>query len=87
MEECSSPHLLELDSFYEEPNDSEVAQDVMKFVQESQKSIIEEASEFSLRMDPVFKRITDPATEVQDSGNGMDISRNLKRARADESFE
>merc|ERR1719419_1459487 len=38
-------------------------------------------------MDPVFQRLTDPAIEVQDAGNGMDISRNLKRARADESFE
>jgi len=87
MDECSSSTVTELDTFYKEPNNNTVAQEVMKFVQESQASIIEEASQFSHRMDPVFKRIVDPALKIQDEGNGMDISRNLKRARADERFE
>jgi len=87
MEECSSPTLPQLDSFWKKPNEDNIAQEVKKFVQESQESIIEDAWEFSRRMDPIFKRLKHPALNIQDRGNGMDISINLKRARPDESFE
>jgi len=87
MEECSSPTLSWLDNCYKKTNQDDVAQEVMKFVQESQESILEDASQFSRRMDPIFKRLKHPALNIEDASNGMHISSNLKRARPDESFE
>jgi len=87
MEECSSPALSLWDTFWKKPTEDDVAQEVMKFVQESQESILEDASQFSRRMDPIFKRLKHPALNIEDACNGMDISRTLKRERPDESFE